>query len=709
MINVINYIIDTYGKPDEIRIELARELKNNAKEREKMSDVIATATKDFEHYREEIHREFGIVNVTRNDILRYRLYLELKGNGFNTLYSNTYIPKEKIFSKDFDIEHIIPQSRLFDDSFSNKTLERKDINIEKADETAYDFIKEKYGDEYLEQYASRINSLFSSGAISKSKRTHLLMKQEDIPVDFINRDLSDSQYIAKKAREILQSLVRDVIPTTGKITDRLREDWQLIDLMQELNWDKYEKIGQTEIITDEDGKRKAQIKDWTKRNDHRHHAMDALTIAFTKRSFIQYLNNLNARSDKSGSIYGIEKNELHRDSHNKLRFNPPIPLEGFRSQAKEQLENILVSFKSKNKVVTRNTNNSKCKGDKKSTIQLTPRGQLHNETIYGSIKRYVTKNVKVGSSFDSKTISTVTRKDYREALLARLSQYNENPKKAFTGLNSLDKNPLYIDANQTEKVPMTVKVVSFETVYTIRKTISPDLVIDKVIDGHIRQILQARLNEYDGNATRAFSNLDENPIWLNKDKGISIKSVTIKGVNVVTPLHRKHDNNGHIIKTDNETIPSDFVSTSNNHHVAIFKDANGDLQEHVVSFFEATQRANAGLPIVDKQYNADKGWVFQFTMKQNEYFVFPNATTGFDPSTLDLLNPTNYSDISQNLFRVQKITTGDYFFRHHLETTVIDNPILKGMKWKRCGLSGIIGAVKIRINHIGQIVSIGEY
>ena len=80
-----------------------------------MSDVIATATKDFEHYREEIHREFGIVNVTRNDILRYRLYLELKGNGFNTLYSNTYIPKEKIFSKDFDIEHIIPQSRLFDE------------------------------------------------------------------------------------------------------------------------------------------------------------------------------------------------------------------------------------------------------------------------------------------------------------------------------------------------------------------------------------------------------------------------------------------------------------------------------------------------------------------------------------------------------------------------------------------------------------------
>ena len=96
-------------------------------------------------------------------------------------------------------------------------------------------------------------------------------------------------------------------------------------------------------------------------------------------------------------------------------------------------------------------------------------------------------------------------------------------------------------------------------------------------------------------------------------------------------------------------------------------------------------------------------------MKQNEYFVFPNKETGFDPKEVDLMNPDNYSLISPNLFRVQKLTTKDYTFRHHLETTVDSNNILKGITWLRCGLNGILDIVKVRINHIGQIVAVGEY
>ena len=80
--------------------------------------------------------------------------------------------------------------------------------------------------------------------------------------------------------------------------------------------------------------------------------MDALTVAFTKRSYIQYLNNLNARSDKSGSIYAIEQKELYRDKHGKLRFNPPMPLDVFRAEAKRQLENTLISITARNKVLT---------------------------------------------------------------------------------------------------------------------------------------------------------------------------------------------------------------------------------------------------------------------------------------------------------------------------------------------------------------------
>lgn len=568
-------------------------------------------------------------------------------------------------------------------------------------------------------YVERINKLFQNGSISKSKRDKLLMEDANIPNGFIERDLRDSQYIARKAREILEDLVKFVIPTTGIITDRLREDWQLINILQELNWDKYNQLGLTDIYEDKDGRKIRCIKDWTKRNDHRHHAMDALTIAFTKQSIIQYLNNLNARSDKTGSIYGIEQNELYRDSHGKLRFNPPMPLNLFRAEAKKQLEDILVSIKAKNKVVTQNINKVKKKEGYNKKIQLTPRGQLHNETIYGSIKRYLVSVDKVGANFNSEQIAKVANKKYQKALLLCLTQFGNDPKKAFTGKNGLEKNPIYLDEHQTIQVPLKVKTVSFETIYTIRKEITPDLKLDKIVDFKIRRILEARLLEFKGNAKQAFSNLKENPIWLNKEKGIAIKRVTISGVSNAVALHDKRDHNGHLILDEKgRKQAADYISPSNNHHVAIYQDANGVLQENVVSFFEVTSRVSLGLPIIDKEYKKSEGWIFLFSMKQNEYFVFPNKETGFEPNETDLLDPDNYAQISLNLFRVQTISKvfygssviRDYKFRHHLETSVKDNKDLKDITFKQFkSLDFAKTIVKVRVNHIGQIVAIGEY
>jgi CRISPR-associated endonuclease Csn1 len=710
MINVVNTVVDTYGKPDEIRIELARELKKSAKEREELTNAINGATIEHEKYRAILQSEFGIPNVSRNDIIRYKLYLELQSRGFKTLYTNTYIAQEKLFSKEFDIEHIIPQSRLFDDSFSNKTLESRAANIDKGNYTAYEYILAKYGQDGLLDYLDQLEELFKAGKISKGKYNKLKMKGEEIPDDFIARDLRDSQYIAKKSKAILEELVREVISTSGSITDRLREDWQLIDVMQELNWNKYEMLGMTEFIENRDGHKIRRIKDWTKRNDHRHHAMDALTIAFTKRSFIQYLNNLNARSDKAGSIYGIEQKELYRDDRGKLKFKPPMPLNDFRFEAKKHLENTLVSIKAKNKVATSNINVTDKRNGTNKKKQLTPRGQLHLETVYGSINQVIAKFEKVGSAFNEEKIATVAKKSYREALLIRLMQFDNDPKKAFTGKNSLDKNPVYLNALQTHQVPEKVKILGLETIYTIRKDITPDLKIEKVIDLKTRKILQARLDEFGGDSKKAFSNLDQDPIWLNKQKGISIKRVTISGINNAVALHDKKDKDGNLIlDIEGKKQAVDFVNTGNNHHVAIYKDEKGNLQENVVSFFEATMRVNQGLPVIDKDYRKIDGWEFLFSMKQNEYFVFPNEKTGFNPKEINLTDSENYSLISPNLFRVQKFTTRDYFFRHHLETNVDNENSLKGTTWLRLGLNGINNIEKVRINHIGAIVFVGEY
>lgn len=739
MVNVVNAVIDEYGKPDEIRIELARELKKSKQEREKAASDMSAASKENDDNRKELQEKFGIANPSRNDIIKYRLYKELAAIGHKTLYSNTYIQQERLFSKDFDIEHIIPQARLFDDSFANKTLEAKDINIQKGSMTAFDYVKSKYGEDGVAEYESRIQKLLNDKAISKTKAAHLLMSEKDIPDGFIERDLRDSQYIAKKAREILEEAVKFVVPTTGSITARLREDWQLVDMMKELNWDKYYLSGLTETYLDKDGQTKTRITDWTKRNDHRHHAMDALTIAFTKRSYIQYLNNLNARVPKSEndpqyvdlSKYGIsnipkdeqtrvvryiESTQLYRDDKGRLRFLPPIPLDQFRKEAKRHIGNILVSIKAKNKVVTRNVNKTKKKGGYNEKVQLTPRGQLHNETVYGSIYRYLPKEETVGSKFDHAKIETVASPVYREALRSRLAEYGNDPKKAFTGKNALDKNPIFLDMMHTRRVPDVVKTVTLELVYTARKEINPtnfkdEKTINKIIDVKIRNLMLDRLAEYGGDAKKAFSNLDENPIWLNKDKGIAVKRVTITGVSNAIPLHDKRNLTGApVLDAEGNRLPVDYISTSSNHHIAIFMDEDGNLQEHVVSFYEAVMSATLGYPVIDKEYRKGDGWVFLFTMKQNEYFVFPNEKTGFNPNEIDLMNPDNYALISPNLFRVQKLATKYYVFRHHLETSVEDKAELRDVTWKRISkVNGLKGIVKVRVNHLGQIVKIGEY
>ena len=357
---------------------MSRELKQNAKQREQATQSIADNTKRDEGIVKILQTEFHLPYVSKRDILRYRLYDELKSNGYRTLYSNQYIPKDLLFSPSIDIEHIIPQALLFDDSYSNKTLEFSDVNRDKGKETALDYVSRKYGPAELDAYRLRVIDLCSQGVISARKRDRLLMKQSEIPSDFVNRDLTNSQYIARKSMEMLGEIVRDVMPTTGSITALLREQWQLVDVMKELNLPKYRQAGKTFIVTKSDGQSLEKISDdWTKRNDHRHHAMDALTIAFTRRSHIKVLNTLNALPGSED--LALKEAVTMRLPNHKWIFAPPMPLGELRSAFKLALESTLVSIKAKNKVATRNVNKSKVKDRTIAVETLTPRGQLHKE------------------------------------------------------------------------------------------------------------------------------------------------------------------------------------------------------------------------------------------------------------------------------------------------------------------------------------------
>lgn len=717
MVNLVNQVIETYGKPDEVRIELARELKKSASERKDATSFITKRTKENDDIRKLISKEFGIPNPTKNDVVRYRLYEELKGLGYKTVFTNEYIPKEKLFSKEIDIEHIIPKAMLFDDSFSNKTLAYRKINLQKRDRTALDFIENDFNAD-LENYKNRVEALYNKGnGISKGKYKKLLMSQQNLPDGFIERDLRNSQYIAKKAKAMLFEVCKNVVSTTGSITDKLREDWDLINVMKELNLPKYKALGLTEIQIRKGNKKIEVIKDWTKRNDHRHHAMDALTVAFTTHNHIQYLNNLNARKDdnhkKHSNIIAIEKVITHKNTEGKKKFTAPMP--NFRAQAKQHIESILISFKAKNKVVTKNINKTKLKGKDnfKSKVQLTPRGQLHKETIYGRSKQPMDKTIKISKKITLEQIYNIINPQIKQCLLVHLAKNNNDLLQAFDS-KTLKKDPLIYNNEPIKDVHC------YENVYTIRKEVSAENFkneksIDKVIDKQLQQLLKKRLQAYNGNAKEAFSDLDNNPIWLNLEKGIAVKRVTISGVSNVEALHEKRDHNGNLIlNKKGKPIQSDFVSTGNNHHVAIYEDEKGTLQEKVVSFYEAVQRVNSGFSIIDKEYNNHLGWQFLFTMKQNEFFVFPSED--FNPNEINLMDKKNSQVISKHLFRVQKISAKNYMFTHHLETQATSGDDLKKLKM----LIGkkyyfiqtpdkLRGIIKVRTNHLGQIVQVGEY
>src|SRR5690606_7892553 len=97
--------------------------------------------------------------------------------------------------------------------------------------------------------------------------------------NFIDRQIRETQYIARKSKEILQQICNNVTATEGNVTAKLRELWGWDDVLMNLQLPKYKELNQTVIKewTSDHGKlkhQKEEIANWGKRDDHRHHAID---------------------------------------------------------------------------------------------------------------------------------------------------------------------------------------------------------------------------------------------------------------------------------------------------------------------------------------------------------------------------------------------------------------------------------------------------
>ncbi len=305
---LVNAIIQEYGKPDAIHIELAREVKGSPRQREEWMRQIKQREKQREEARNEI--QAYVPMPSRIDITKYLLWEE---QDQMCVYTGKMISLAQLFSSEVNIDHILPYPRSLDDSLMNKVVCFRTANAEKKDRTPYEWLGEM-DPELYETVLQRVRRL------PYPKRRKFTLKKVELD-DFIARQLNDTQYMSRVVAQYVRSLGTDVVCTKGQYTADLRHAWGL------------------DTILDDKG---TGIKN---RDNHRHHAVDALVIALANRSRLQQL----ARS----RAYRVDPST----------FEEPWP--AFRQEVEAKVNAIYVSHRPLRKI----------------------RGALHEETHYGPTRK----------------------------------------------------------------------------------------------------------------------------------------------------------------------------------------------------------------------------------------------------------------------------------------------------------------------------------
>ena len=516
---------------DEIHIELGRELKKTAEERKQLSNrnqenentnlrikkLLAELKEDasiqnvrpYSLVQQELLKiyEEGVFSSTdeidediqkirkkaepnKTELQRYKLWLEQK---YRSPYTGEVISLTKLFTEEYEIEHIIPQSRYYDDSLSNKVICESAVNKLKTNQLGLEFIQNRHGEKVRiagnkevtifteEQYKDFVKKHYANNL---AKQRKLLLNE--IPEKMVARQLNDTRYISKYISEILSKIVRsdekdegvnskNVIPCTGKITTALKQDWGLNDVWNELILPRFERMNQltqTQLFTSYNDRYQKNLPTvpiqysqgfQKKRIDHRHHAMDALVIACATREHINYMNNQHAldkskdKKEKQQSRIDL-RTILCEKKNNNWQFKKPWAT--FTQEAKESLEHIVVSFKQNLRVINKATNYYE-KWEEKNGVLVKKkvkqegtnwaiRKPLHKETVSGKIildkkiskdKILTATRKAVDITFTEKIISSITDTGIQKILLNYL-KYKGSPEVAFSaeGLEELNKN-----------------------------------------------------------------------------------------------------------------------------------------------------------------------------------------------------------------------------------------------------------------------------
>lgn len=303
---LVNAVIERYGPPTQIALEVTRELKQSQEQKERVQKQQADNQRQRDADRADL-AQWGQRDTGEN-LLRMKLWLELKraGNGVAKCpYTGRNIGQEKLFSEEVEIEHILPFSLTLDDSIPNKTLSYREANRYKKNGTPFEAFGQSLHGFDWESIQQRASTLphnkkwrFAANAMELFREKH--------GDDFLARHLTDTAYLSRTAKAYLSYVCHpnDVWVTPGRLTALLRGKWGLNQLLSD------------------SGKKE--------RTDHRHHAIDAVAIAVSDRGLLQKISTLS----------GQERLEHLRD-----RILVPYPWDGFREAIEAALPRVVVSYK----------------------------------------------------------------------------------------------------------------------------------------------------------------------------------------------------------------------------------------------------------------------------------------------------------------------------------------------------------------------------
>lgn len=562
-----------YGDFDEIHIELGREMKNPADKRKKITAQINKNQETNQRIRNLLNefaddKEFkgviphspsqqeklkifedgvlsrytdkdleqeiiGGVNIGKvakssapstTEIQKYKLWLEQK---YRSPYTGEVIPLSKLFTNEYEIEHVIPQARYFDDSFGNKIICETEVNKVKGNQTAFEFISHNPGLKIelgkgksatlfdLQSYQDFVSRNFQKG----SKKFKFLLS-EDIPEQFIARQLNDTRYISKLVKALLSNIVRDaseqeavsknLVSVTGGVTSVLKKDWGLEDKWNRLILPRFKRLNQItktneftylnsqniEVPDVPEDLKKGFSK---KRIDHRHHALDALVVALATRNHVSYLNNEHAKSknkrydlrNKLRKVVEIEENgkkiKVSKDFY--------LPWKTFPVDAQKALEKVVVSFKQNIRVINKATNKYQVRKNDKIEIKTQKgknfaiRKSMHKETVSGRVKIRDVKKIRLNAAIDNDYVFVDSRLNAKVKQLKKAGYTKKQLKDYF-------KNKKYVfnEADiRTVKVYFNVEATATRVALTDKFTPKQ---LEKVTDTGIRKILEKHTQSY---------------------------------------------------------------------------------------------------------------------------------------------------------------------------------------------------------------------